>query len=147
MNIRSFPFGFPSGPLLLWSSLFFSFGCGTGGAAQDARPDEAALTDAAGLFHVLLFSKTAAYRHDSIPAAKTALMSLQGQGGFVADATEDATRFSTAGLAPYQVVVFLMTTGDVLDDSQQAAFESWVHAGGGYMGVHSAADTEYDWPF
>jgi type 1 glutamine amidotransferase len=40
-----------------------------------------------------------------------------------------------------------MTTGDVLDDDQQAAFEAWIAAGGGYMGVHSAADTEYGWPF
>ncbi len=44
-------------------------------------------------------------------------------------------------------MVFLLTTGDVLDDDQQAAFEAWIGAGGGYLGVHSAADTEYGWPF
>jgi type 1 glutamine amidotransferase len=43
--------------------------------------------------------------------------------------------------------VFLSTTGDVLNDAQQAAFEAWVRAGGGYAGVHAAADTEYSWPF
>jgi type 1 glutamine amidotransferase len=111
---------------------------GSGGSAADAAP---------GPFRVLLFTRTAAYRHDAIPAAISALMALQTQGGFTADNTEDPTRFTAAGLAPYQVVVFLMTTGDVLDDTQQAAFEAWVRAGGGYVGVHSAADTEYDWPF
>jgi type 1 glutamine amidotransferase len=103
--------------------------------------------DGGDRFRVLLFSRTAAYRHDSIGAATTALMGLQSSGGYVADATEDPTRFTPAGLAGYQVVVFLLTTGDVLNDTQQAAFEAWVGAGGGYVGVHSASDTEYDWPF
>jgi type 1 glutamine amidotransferase len=61
------------------------------------------------------------------------------------DATEDAGTFTDAGLAPYAAVVFLITTGDVLDDGQQAAFERYVRAGHGWVGVHSAADTEYDW--
>jgi type 1 glutamine amidotransferase len=38
-----------------------------------------------------------------------------------------------------------LTTGDVLDDSQQAAFERYIQAGNGFVGVHSATDTEYDW--
>jgi type 1 glutamine amidotransferase len=112
-----------------------------GGGATDAA------TTCACPFHVLLFSKTAAYRHDSIPAATAALMAMQTAGGYLADATEDATRFSATGLAGYDVVVFLLTTGDVLDDAEQTAFEAWVRAGGGYVGVHSASDTEYDWTF
>jgi len=123
-------------------------GCGRSSATDAAAAEQDGAADAAaGSFHVLLFSKTAAYRHDSIPAARTALMGMQSQGGFIADATEDAACFSATKLAGYQVVVFLMTTGDVLDDGQQAAFEDWVRAGGGYVGVHSASDTEYDWPF
>jgi type 1 glutamine amidotransferase len=97
-------------------------------------------------FRVLLFSRTAGFRHDSIPAAVSALMDLQAAGGYVAEATEDPAQFTADNLARFQVVVFLLTTGDVLDDTQQAAFEAWVATGGGYMGVHSAADTEYDWP-
>ena len=123
-------------------------GCGRSSATDAAAAEQDGAADAAAApFHVLLFSKTAAYRHDSIPAARTALMGMQSQGGFIADATEDAACFSATKLAGYQVVVFLMTTGDVLDDGQQAAFEGWVRAGGGYVGVHSASDTEYDWPF
>ena len=76
-----------------------------------------------------------------------ALQALQVTGGYQAAATENPETFTAEQLSCYQVVVFLLTTGDVLNDAQQAAFEAWVDAGGGYVGVHSAADTEYDWPF
>ena len=62
-------------------------------------------------------------------------------------ATEDAAVFTEAGLAPYEAVVWLSTTGDVLNDAQQTAFEAYIDGGGGFAGVHSASDTEYGWPF
>ncbi|MBA2946559.1 ThuA domain-containing protein [Streptomyces himalayensis] len=96
---------------------------------------------------VLVFSKTAGFRHDSIPDGIAALKELGQANGFTVDATEDAGAFTTAGLSRYDAVVFLSTTGDVLDATQQAAFESYIEHGGGYVGVHAAADTEYDWPF
>ncbi|HEV7647287.1 MAG TPA: ThuA domain-containing protein [Actinophytocola sp.] len=102
---------------------------------------------AAPLTKVLVFSKTAGFRHDSIPAGIAAIRQLGSQNGFAVDATEDAAAFTTQNLAQYQAVVWLSTTGDVLDASQQTAFESYVTAGGGYVGVHAAADTEYDWPW
>jgi type 1 glutamine amidotransferase len=122
-------------------------GNGAGGAAGASGAAGTPGAAGAGPFRVLLFSRTAGFRHDAIPAATEALRALGADGGYVADATEDPTRFSAAGLAPYQVVVFLLTTGDVLDGGQQTAFEAWVRAGGGYVGVHSASDTEYSWPF
>jgi type 1 glutamine amidotransferase len=97
------------------------------------------------LVHVLAFTKTAAFRHDSIPAALRALRELGTANGIAVDATEDGSVFTDARLARYDAVIFLLTTGDVLDDSQQAAFERYVRGGGGYVGVHSAADTEYGW--
>lgn len=96
---------------------------------------------------VLVFTKTAGFRHDSIPAAIQALRDLGAKHGFGVDATEDDTVFTRAGLAHYGAVVFLLTTGDVLDDTEQAAFESYIRSGGGFVGVHSAADTERDWPW
>jgi type 1 glutamine amidotransferase len=93
---------------------------------------------------VLVFSKTAGYRHNSIPDGIAAIRAVSG---FAVDATEDAGAFTTANLSRYRAVVFLSTTGDVLDDAQQTAFEGYVRGGGGYVGVHSATDTEYDWPF
>ncbi len=96
---------------------------------------------------MLVFTKTAGYRHDSIPAAIEALRTLGATNGFEVDATEDAAAFTKARLARYGAVVFLLTTGDVLDDAQQAAFTAYIRSGGGFVGVHSAADTERDWPW
>ncbi|MGX6744790.1 ThuA domain-containing protein [Streptomyces xantholiticus] len=96
---------------------------------------------------VLVFSKTAGFRHDSIPAGVAALKELGGSGDITVDATESAGQFTATNLARYDAVVFLSTTGDVLDADQQKAFENYVAAGGGYMGVHAAADTEYEWEF
>ncbi|SBT45770.1 ThuA domain-containing protein [Micromonospora auratinigra] len=98
-------------------------------------------------YDVLVFSRTAGFRHDSIPAGIQAVRDLGAANAFTVTATEDPTRFTTANLAKYEAVVFLNTTGDVLDPTQQAAFEAYIAAGGGFVGVHSAADTEYDWPF
>ena len=111
---------------------------------DDAPPYEALAT---GPFRVLLFSRTVGFRHDSIPAAIAALTDLQTEGGYIVEASEDPAQFSAENLVRFQVVVFLLTTGDVLADDQQAAFEAWIAGGGGFVGVHSAADTEYDWPF
>lgn len=96
---------------------------------------------------ILVFSKTAGFRHDSIPDGIAALRELGAEGGFTVEDTEDAAVFTPDRLAEYDAVVFLSTTGDVLDEEQQAAFEGYIQQGGGYAGVHAAADTEYDWPW
>ena len=96
---------------------------------------------------VLLFSKTAGFRHDSIPAGIAALQAQARQAGLVSEASEDAVLFEDATLRKYAAVVFLSTTGDVLDASQQAAFERYIRAGGGFMGIHAAADSGYGWRF
>ncbi|MEO3925110.1 ThuA domain-containing protein [Micromonosporaceae bacterium B7E4] len=103
--------------------------------------------EAAPLTRVLVFSKTAGFRHSSIAPGIAAIRQLGTANGFTVTATEDAAVFSTGNLGQYQAVVFLNTTGDVLNAGQQSAFESYIAAGGGYVGVHAAADTEYDWPW
>lgn len=108
-------------------------------SAEPAQP-----TPAPG---VLVFSRTAGYRHDSIPAGVAAFRALGAAHGFTVTATEDPAVFTPAGLARFRAVVFLSTTGDVLDPDQQAALEGYVRGGGGWVGVHSAADTESGWPF
>jgi len=94
---------------------------------------------------VLVFSRTAGFRHDSIPAGIAAIRRLGAEHGFAVDATEDPAAFDDARLARYAAVLFLSTTGDVLGPREERAFERYVRAGGGYVGVHAAADTEYDW--
>ncbi|WP_405621382.1 ThuA domain-containing protein [Streptomyces sp. NBC_01511] len=97
-------------------------------------------------YKVLVFSKTAGFRHDSIPVGTQTIRDLGAANNFTVTATEDSNAFTTANLANFKAVVFLSTTGDVLNASQQTALQGYVDGGGGYFGIHAAADTEYDWP-
>jgi cytochrome c len=96
---------------------------------------------------ILVFSKTAGYRHASIPDGKKALMELGKKNGIEVDTTEDASKFNEDNLKQYNAIVFLSTTLDVLDPVQQADFKRFIEAGGGFVGIHAAADTEYEWPW
>jgi type 1 glutamine amidotransferase len=115
------------------------------GALLLSVPQAASSEREAAKPRILVFTKTTAFRHDSIPAALQAVRSLGVANGLAVDATEDSTAFSNVNLARYDAVVFLLTTGDVLDESQQRAFERYIRRGGGFAGVHSATDTEYGW--
>lgn len=98
-------------------------------------------------FKALVFSKTTGFRHSSIPDGIAAIQALGAVHEFDVDTTEDASVFTDTGLAPYDVVIFLSTTGDILDAAQQSAFERFIQSGKGYVGIHSASDTEYSWPW
>ena len=95
----------------------------------------------------LVFSRTTAFRHTSIAQGIAALRMLGTQRGWRVTASEDPTLFTDQGLSPFNVVVFLSTTGDVLNPDQQVAFERFIRRGNGFVGIHSATDTEYDWPW
>lgn len=99
--------------------------------------------------HVLVFSKTLEYRHASIPQGIVAIATLGAQRGWQVDATEDATQFTDATLSKVDVVVWLSTTGAVLDADQQAAYERYVKSGKGTVGIHAGGtDTHHhDWPW
>ncbi len=94
---------------------------------------------------VLIFSKTAGFHHASIPVGIAAIVKLGEENNFDADTTTDATKFSFENLKQYAAVIFLSTTGNVLNDRQQGEFEKYIRNGGGFVGVHAATDTEYDW--
>ncbi|MDB5110331.1 MAG: carbohydrate-binding protein [Mucilaginibacter sp.] len=96
---------------------------------------------------ILVFSKTAGWHHTSIPAGIAAIKKLGARNGYAVDTTTDAANFNDNNLKRYRAVVFLNTTGNVLNGEEQAAFERYIQVGGGFVGVHSAADTEYDWPW
>ncbi len=96
-------------------------------------------------FEVLVFSKTAGFRHKSIEDGIAAIRQLGRAHDFGVTATEDAAVFTVDELAKYEAVIFLSTTQDILNDEQQAAFEGYIRQGGGFVGIHAAADTEYDW--
>lgn len=94
---------------------------------------------------ILLFTKTKGYRHSSIAPAKNAVLKLASENGFIADTTEMDSVFTDAILNKYSAVVFINTTGDVLNHRQEIALERFIQAGGGFAGIHAASDTEYDW--
>jgi cytochrome c len=102
-------------------------------------------TKRSGNPRVLVFSKTTGFRHASIPNGIAAIQKLGKENGFDVDTTENAAIFNEDSLKNYSAVIFLCTTGNVLDYRQRTAFERYIQAGGGFAGVHSATDTEYDW--
>ncbi|MDO6692779.1 ThuA domain-containing protein [Aliiglaciecola sp. 3_MG-2023] len=98
-------------------------------------------------FNVLVFTKTAGFHHTSVNQAISALKKMSEKHHFSMDWQEDANVFNQKNLAQYDVVMFLLTTGDILNSTQQQAFEQFIESGKGFVGVHSASDTEYDWPW
>lgn len=97
--------------------------------------------------NILIFAKTAGYHHSSIEKAIVILKDACAKKGITADTTRDASVFNPKSLKKYKVIVFLNTTGDVLDENQQKAFQEFIRSGGGFVGIHAATDTEYGWPW
>ncbi|HEY0973169.1 MAG TPA: ThuA domain-containing protein [Solimonas sp.] len=127
--------------LLLLTAALALGGCDS----SDGAPSTGVET---GPFKVLVYTRTASFRHNSIPTAIASIQSLGAGHGFAVDASEDPTVYTDANLAQYAVIAFVNTTGTIVDSAEQrGAIERFVARGGGFVGVHSAADTEYDWPF
>ncbi len=117
-----------------------------GGASGAAAPPGAAAADDAPP-RILVFTATRGWRHDSIPEAVETVRALAAADGLDAVHGEDPALFDDAGLRRFRAVVFANTTHDVLDAAQQSALERFVRGGGGFVGIHAAADTEHDWPW
>lgn len=96
---------------------------------------------------VLVFTKTEGFRHKSIEKGVELLKSQGNENDFEVTHTEDASVFNNDNLKDYKLVVFLSTTGDILNEGQQEAFKTFINNGGGFVGIHAATDTEYDWPW
>ncbi|MES2004740.1 MAG: ThuA domain-containing protein [Bacteroidota bacterium] len=96
---------------------------------------------------ILVYAKTRGYHHAAIAAGLVAIQKLGAENNFSVDTTTDSTYFTPKTLQKYAAIVFLSTTGNVLNDAQQLAFEKYIQAGNGFVGVHAATDTEYDWPW
>lgn len=95
---------------------------------------------------VLVFTRTLEYRHASIPDGVQAVTRLAEADGFAVQHTEDPSVFADRELQGVRVVVWLSTSGDVLDDDQRRALARWLQAGGAFAGVHSASASEQGWP-
>ncbi len=96
---------------------------------------------------VLMLTATAGFRHDSIPVARDVMAGLAAGGGFTVTATEDLSLLTSSSLSSYDVVFFALTSGELAFTAEQkAAIVGFVSGGKGYLGVHSASDTLYEWP-
>lgn len=121
--------------------------CGRNTNASAEQTGDASVEDNTAGPRVLVFSKTKGFYHESIPSGIAAVQKLGVENSFQVDTTKDASKFTADNLRHYKAIIFLSTTQDVLDDEQQAAMEGYIKAGGGFVGVHAAADTEYEWPW
>ncbi len=135
-----------STPVVITSAGALSLSAPTQGLGEDWA---ALLTQVGSSPQVLLFYETAGFTHVSqIAAGRAMFEDLAAQFGFeVTEAARSDGHFTSSALSGFDAVVFLNTTGDVLNASEQSAFESFIQNGGGYVGIHSATDTEYGWPF
>jgi len=95
---------------------------------------------------IMVFSKTEGFRHKCIETGIKSIQKLGNENDFKVDATEDS-KVLISGLNKYDAIIFLNTTGDILTVSQQEQFKNYIKNGGGFVGIHSATDTEYDWPW
>ena len=95
--------------------------------------------------NVLIFHKTAGFQHNSITTAYQTITDLGTTNKFRVKETNNAKIFESGELSKYDLVMFLNTTGDVLNENQQQYFEEYINSGGSFFGIHSAADTEYEW--
>ncbi|GIF75023.1 ThuA domain-containing protein [Asanoa siamensis] len=116
-------------------------------AAENGPPALRSQARAPKNYKVLVFTKTAGVRRPSIQDGVATIRALAQDNGFTVTASQNAADFTAENLAKFRAVVFLNTTGDILNPTQQAAFEGYIKAGGGYVGVHAAAETEPDWAF
>jgi type 1 glutamine amidotransferase len=111
----------------------------------ESMPPPAAEPPPARLQNVLAFTRTTGFRHDSIEAGFQALQRLGSGNGFAVDRTESPADFNDDQLALYDVVVWLNTDSIVLDAPARAAFQRYIRAGGGWVGVHAASNSETNW--
>ena len=105
----------------------------------------AALPALAEQFSVLLFTKTGGWHHESINAGVTAMKKMAERHHFKLEWHEMSSVFNDERLKSYDAIVFLNTTADILNDEQQGAMERFIQSGKGFVGIHSASDTEYEW--
>ena len=122
-------------------------GCKNESRVPQGTSEEKVAEQASNASRVLVFSRTKGYFHESIPSGISAIQKLGTENGFHVDTTKDAAKFTEENLKRYKAIIFLSTTQDVLNDEQQKAMETYIRGGGGFVGIHAAADTEYDWPW
>jgi type 1 glutamine amidotransferase len=134
---------FIAAPVLMLILLLATASCSSEPQAQQSNMDVVQKSD----YSLLVFSKTAGYRHASIEPGQEAITGLGQKYGFSVTFTEDSDYAASDEINNFNAILFLNTTGTLFTENQRSVIENYIRSGGGYAGVHSAADTEYDWPW
>lgn len=96
---------------------------------------------------ILVMFKTNGFHHTSIPVGVAAIQQLGRENGFDVDTTTESDIFTYKTLSKYAAIIFLNTSGTILNAKQKKGFQSYIRSGGGFVGVHAATDTEFEWPW
>jgi uncharacterized protein len=96
-------------------------------------------------FKALLVTTTRGWHHESLHNGVLAIKELGVKNYFDVVLFEDPKGFTDKFLEQFKVVILLNTTADIFDSAQQKVMERFIQAGKGFVGIHSASDTEYDW--
>ncbi len=101
-----------------------------------------------GSFRMLVYSRTAGFRHDSIAQGKVMLQEIAAEQGFEVTEAETNELITAEGLAEFEIVFFMNSTGDIFNEAEESAFQDWMETkNGAFAGTHSATDTEQGWAF
>jgi type 1 glutamine amidotransferase len=112
------------------------------------QPEAGPYAPRTGPFRMLVYSRTTGFRHDSIPQGKVMLQQIASEQGFEITEAEENSLITDEGLAQFEIVFFMNSTGDIFNQAEEAAFQRWMETKNGAMaGVHSATDTEQGWAF
>src|SRR5206468_1848581 len=134
---RMHPFG-----LAIVAAVFMTGACSRAESPANASPTSPLPGSGTAPVRVLMLTATAGYRHESITTARQVMTSLAGGGGFAVTTTEDVSALTDSNLAAFDVLFFALTSGELpLSEDQKSAMLKFVSGGGGFLGVHSAADT------
>jgi len=119
---------------IIWTILFLVFICNNT-SAQDKQ------------FKALLITKTAGWHHESINEGVAAIKALAVRNFFDVQWHQNDVAITDNYLKNFQVIISLNTTGDIFKEDEQKSIERFIQSGKGFVGIHSASDTEYEWPW
>ena len=97
----------------------------------------------------LIYTKNGeGYVHDNLVASVAALKEICEDLNLETDDTDDPSIFTDENLKRYQVLIFSNTNNETFaTDDQKLAFQRYIQAGGGFIGIHSASGSERLWPW
>ena len=96
-------------------------------------------------YSVLVITETKGWVHDSIESGLKLIQNIGNKNNFNVYHSDNSSVITYKNLKEIKTIIFLNTTEEILTDVEQKVMESFIKSGKGFVGVHAAADTEYNW--